>query len=142
MTATLLLAWLWRERRGRAVDGPEDLKHFVNQDLRRLAGVIVMYLLAVGVYVGSRLPSRVAGRPNLRYVATWGGILGLVAVLLALAMLDWSATRRYATRHRKAITEEGLEILRDELRRRAALASPPTRTGQGGDPLDAPESVE
>jgi hypothetical protein len=136
-TAVLLLLWLVLDRRGRrgAIEG-EDAIHFAKQDLRRFTVAAVMFIVAAGVYVGSRLPHRVGGRPNPHYLATWATILGLVTVLLVLAMVDWSATQRYAARHRRAMADEGLAILRDELRRRAALA--PKRS-HGPRPTDAPE---
>src|SRR5262249_32824535 len=114
----------------------DDVRHFRQQDSRRLTVAVVMFFLAAGVYVGARLPPRVAGRPNLRYVETWVSVLGLVVVLLTMAMVDWWATRRYGARHRQAIALEGLEILRDELRRRAALGSTSPRPGPRLDPSE------
>jgi hypothetical protein len=128
-----LVIWQVLERRWRPEGlADDDVKHFAYQDLRRGLVAAVMLLLAAGVYVGARLEPGVAGRPNPRYVGTWVGVLALVVLLLVLAMLDWSATRRYAARHRLAIAREGLEILRDEMRRRAAERT----AGARGEPSD------
>jgi hypothetical protein len=119
---------------------PADRKHFVLQDLRRGFGIALMALLAVGIYVGSRLPTFVvepvsprlpgvavtaAGalvqsaletHPNRRFLAVWMGVFASVVVLLGLAMLDWISTRRYAVRHRREMNRQRLELLRETIR--------------------------
>src|SRR5262249_15593032 len=52
------------ERHVRDDDLPEaDLKHFFWQDLRRAIGVVLMLILAVGIYVGSRIPPIISDFP-------------------------------------------------------------------------------
>lgn len=123
VASVALLLWAWQrfERNRRVpVGSPEDNRHFRRQDVRRTIVAAVMGILAIGIYVGSRMETRVAGRPNLQFVETWIGIFLLILALLVLAMIDWFATRGYAFRHRSAILQEGIEILKDELRAKAA----------------------
>jgi di/tricarboxylate transporter len=120
LIAAILALRQYLERRGRGPDLSEaDARHFARQDVRRALGLGVMLLLAVGLVVGSRLEPRIAGRTNPLFLQVWLGVFFLIFVLLVLAMLDWLATRVYARRHRKAIFEERIEVLRDEFRRRA-----------------------
>lgn len=139
--AALLGLHLWWERRtrdDRLADA--DRRHFLYQDLRRGFGLVLMAALAVGIYVGSRMATFAVVRrdtglrdtvdvaagaiiqaalethPNRRFVGVWLGVFGSTVLLLALALLDWIATRRYARRHRVAILRERLEILRETLR--------------------------
>jgi hypothetical protein len=118
--ALALLAWQWAESRSRASDVfDEDPIYFARQDVRRWVVVGVLLLLAGGVFAGSRMEPRLPAGPNPNFIETWIGVFILVIVLLVLAMVDWLATRSYATRHRRAIVREGLEILREEIRLRA-----------------------
>jgi hypothetical protein len=66
---------------------------------------------------------RIAGQANLRFVALWLAVLGLIFVLLVLAFVDLMATRSYARRHRRGIARERLEFLVEQLRNRANHAS-------------------
>jgi hypothetical protein len=134
----LRLSW---ERRTREADLPvADRKHFLIQDLRRGLGILLMGYLAFGVSVGSRLPTFVltpkdpggagpldvaAGavimpaleaHPNRRFLAIWLAVFASIVLLLALAMIDWISTRRYALRHRREMNRERLEILRQTFR--------------------------
>jgi lysylphosphatidylglycerol synthetase-like protein (DUF2156 family) len=126
--ALLLGLLLWWDRRTREPDlTAHDQKHFYLQDLRRALGIVVLGLLAVGVYVGSRLPTFVAGaastdhpararHPNHAFLAVWLGVFAFIVLLLGLAMIDWISTRRYAQRRRREIHRERIEILRDAIR--------------------------
>lgn len=117
--STLLLVWLWLDRRNREAQlSKDDELHFSLQDTRRTVVAGIMFVLAAGLYAGARIDPRINGQPNVRFVELWLGIAMLVVLLLVLAMFDWVATQRYARRHRRAIVREGLEILRDEMRLR------------------------
>jgi hypothetical protein len=122
-TVLLIAAVLaWREHRDRRRRDPdlvaEDARHFRLQDLRRMFGVAIMALLAVGLVYGSRLDPKAGGRTNPAFVATWLILFVLIFGLLALALIDWIALRLYAGRARRAIARERVEILRDELRQK------------------------
>ena len=122
--ALLLWAWQrWERNRREALSLPEDVKHFRRQDARRTIVAAIMAVLATGIYVGSRIATRVDGRPNLLFVWIWIGIFCLVLMLLVLAMIDWVATRRYAIRHRSAMLQQGIELRKEELRARAARSA-------------------
>ena len=142
--AGLLLLWQWLEGRRRGADlSDDDAAHFARQSWRRGIVAGVMVLLAVGVFVGSRLDPRDAvGRPNVRYLQTWLGVFLLVFILFVLAVADWLATRRYARRQRYAIVREGLEILKDEMRLRLRPGPGGPTGSEGGQPPvgDAPGS--
>ena len=97
----------------------EDRAHFVSQEIRRSVVATAMFLLAVGIYFGSRIETKRDGRPNAWFIAIWLAVFALVIVLLTLALVDWVSTRRYARRQRQTILREGLQILGEELRRRA-----------------------
>ena len=141
--AVALGARQWSEQAARETDlAADDSKHFAHQDLRRWIGVVLMLVLAVGVFAGSRMAPSVptvpletgvrqgwqalAGpwveplvfrRANLRFVAVWAGLIVLIPALLVLALFDWLATRRYAQRQRRSMARERIEILRDTFRR-------------------------
>jgi hypothetical protein len=138
--AILLGLHLCWERHARNGELPAaDRKHFLLQDLRRGFGIALMAFLAIGVYVGSRLPTFVveprnpgvrgtvesaAGaivqaaletHPNRRFLAVWMGVFASVVLLLGLALIDWLSTRRYAQRLRREMHRERLEILRETM---------------------------
>lgn len=139
--ATLLALGLWRERRTRQAGLSDvDRKHYLVQDLRRGVGILLMALLAPGLYIGSRLPTFVldpgdagpvrpaeaaAGalvvtalrmHPNRQFLAVWLGVFGSIVALLALALIDWMSTRRFAGRQRREMDRERIEILVETLR--------------------------
>lgn len=106
-----------RDARDRPADlSPADARHFRRQDLRRIVGTIVLAAIAIGLGIGGRLPTRVAGRANLLFVQVWSAITFLIVALLALALIDWFSIRAYARRHRQRLTREGLAIVEAELR--------------------------
>lgn len=119
--AASLVLWQSAERRRRGPSlSAEDASHFARQDVRRWAVAVVMLLLAAGLHVGSGInPNRPAG-PYPCFIETWLAVFALILILLVLAMLDWLATRRYAARHRTEIVREGMQILCEEMRLRAA----------------------
>ena len=142
LCAVLLGLRLWWERRTREEDlAAPDQKHFMLQDLRRAIGIGLMALLALGVYYGSRLPTveiepmnpgaggsldSAAGdvilpalevHPDRRFLAVWLAVFVGIVLLLVLAMIDWFSTRRYARRHRDAMSQARLDILRETLSR-------------------------
>jgi hypothetical protein len=151
----LRLGW---ERRTRESGLPDlDRRHFLLQDLRRAVGILLMAYLALGIYVGSRLPTFVveakeprefgpveftAGaaiipaletHPNRRFLVIWLAVFAAVVLLLGLAMIDWISTRRYADRHRRRMHEERLEILRETMRQSQAAED-----GRANDGPEAP----
>lgn len=115
-----LLGWReWCDRRARPEElGPDDLDHFAHQDRRRAFGLAILCLLAIGVAVGSGMPSRLGNRPNPPFVLIWLAVFALICILLTLALSDWIALRHYARRLRREILRERIEILREEARRR------------------------
>ena len=87
----------WYETQARESDLSEfDRAYFARQDVRRGLGVALMLILAAGLSIGARIAPRVNGRANLTFVEIWLGEIALLFVLIALAGLDWLATRRYA----------------------------------------------
>ncbi len=128
LIAALLAYRQWSDRRRRDVDLPEDeAAYFVRQDVRRWLGAFVMLLLALGLAVGSRIPHIVGTKANALFVRVWLGVFALIFALLLLALLDWFATRRYASRHRRAMLRERDETLRDVMHPR-----PYPNNGRGG----------
>jgi hypothetical protein len=108
----------WYEWRARERDLSDvDRGYFFRQDVRRGLGVAVILILAGGLYIGSRIPPKVAGHANLTFVEIWLAIIGLIVVLLILALIDWLSTRLYARRQRRSMAQERMRILRDALRK-------------------------
>jgi hypothetical protein len=129
--------WQWVDHRRPATVSPTDERHFHNQDLRRWTVFGLMLTLSALMFVGIHLPAQVQKRPNLHFIQTWVAVLGVIVGLLGLAFLDWAATRRYARRKRQEIAREGMAIIRDEIRRRAALRNLARDGEPGADPPDA-----
>jgi UDP-N-acetylmuramyl pentapeptide phosphotransferase/UDP-N-acetylglucosamine-1-phosphate transferase len=131
------LGWKeWSDRRGRNPDlSPEDARHFGHQDVRRAMGIGVMALLAVGLYVGSRVPHKIANRSNPQFVGIWLGIFLLILFLLGLAMLDWLALRVFARRHRNQILRERIELLKRDKQPRKIEGTNGNGKGHGDRPL-------
>jgi Flp pilus assembly protein TadB len=135
VVAFALIGWQWVEHRQRTEKlSDEDHFHFASQEVRRGVVAGVMLLLSVGIFFGSRLEPRRNGRPNVWFIECWLAVGALLIVLLALALVDWVATRRYASRLRRAILREGLKIISDEVRLRAG----PPSNGQAAE--DRPPS--
>jgi hypothetical protein len=130
----------WRDRDADLVEA--ECVYFVRQDLRRAVGVVFMLLIAIGIFVGSRVPPLITkfpydvdvrqairviagtwvetwmdGRANPQFVTIWLAVIVLLVSLLGLALFDWMATRRYAHRQRQSMARERLEILRETFRR-------------------------
>ncbi len=137
----LLLLWQWADRRFRSSDlSDADRAHFRGQDVRRAFVAGAMALLASGIFVGSRMPYKVNGRPNLAFLEIWLAILALILILIGLALVDWFATRAYARRHRSEIVREGMEIIQEELRIRSELNQGRTEiNGRNGFPRNDKE---
>jgi hypothetical protein len=131
-----LLLWQWAESRRRSHElSAEDVSHFARQDVRRWVVAGLMVMLSAGVYLGSRMPPRLNGNPNVRFLEVWLWVILLVLVLLVLALVDWLATRRYARRHRVALLREGLDILRSGRGHAAGPGPSP------GEPRDRPKGA-
>ena len=122
LVALGLALWQWFDGRHRPESlSPEDHDHFRHQEARRWAVCGLMFALGILLLLGTHAPARVRHHPNVFFVEAWGAVLGIVVLLLVLAFQDWGSTRRYARRQRQAMAREGMAILRDEMRRRAAL---------------------
>jgi hypothetical protein len=114
----------WYETQARESDLSEfDRAYFARQDVRRGLGVALMLILAAGLSIGARIAPRVNGRANLMFVEIWLGEIALLFVLIALAGLDWLATRRYARQYRRSMARERMKLLRDAIRESAARGS-------------------
>ncbi len=150
----------WSGSRDRDADLTEaDARDFLRQDCRRGFGVALMLLLALGIFVGSRISplintefpydlevrqsvraisgawveTWVGGRANPLFLTIWLAVIILLVILLALAFFDWLATRRYAHRQRSSMARERLEILRETFRRRDTLRDGhPPEPGKNG----------
>ena len=132
-----LALWQWFDGRHRPDKlSQEDHEHFRNQEMRRWSVSGLMLALGVLLFIGIHVPPRMQRRPNLAFVETWAAVLGIIVVLLVLAFQDWGATRRYARRQRAVMAREGMAILRDEMRRRAALRHLAHHEEPGIDPPD------
>jgi len=120
MIAAFLGLSQWYEWRARDLDLPErDQSHYRRQDLRRMAGVVLLLWLAIEIWAGSRIPHRIAKRPNPSFLFIWLSVGVKLIILLALAMLDLLHTRRYARRLRRSILLERLKLVRDARRQSA-----------------------
>jgi hypothetical protein len=118
LVAIFLALRQWYEWRARALDlSDDDRGYFFRQDVRRGLGVVVMLVLAGGLYLGSRIPPQVAGHASLTFVQVWLAIGSLIIVMLGLALLDWISTRLYARRHHRALALERRKLLRETLRK-------------------------
>lgn len=144
--AALLGLRVWWERRTRDPGLSEpDRRHFRNQDLRRGFGVALLTFLALGVYVGSRLPAvlnvMVPPRPgperhaNPLFLALWLAVSAAVIAALVLALVDWSATQNYARRHRREIDRQRAEVLREAIRQARVDDEPASPNGPPAGPL-------
>jgi UDP-N-acetylmuramyl pentapeptide phosphotransferase/UDP-N-acetylglucosamine-1-phosphate transferase len=108
----------WYERQAREPDlSPADDRHFRHQDVRRRAGVGVLFSIALLALAGSRIDPRPAGRANVLFVALWVLVLTMIVVLLGLALADLLATRAYARRQHRQMLRESLEAIRQQTRR-------------------------
>jgi hypothetical protein len=107
----------WYELRAREEDLPQaDRDHLAHQDLRRGLGVGVLVAIAILMLVGSRTMPRIGDKMNLLFVILWTVVLALLVVMLALAFLDWRATRIYARRARMHLVRESLAAIRKQAR--------------------------
>lgn len=134
------LGW---ERSHRDPDLSEsDRRHFLSQDLRRILGVGLLSLLALGIYVGSRVPELIpvenpgrgglTVRPNSLFLAVWLGVFASLVGTVAVALSDWSATRKYARRHRREMDQTRSNLVREVLNYRGH----DDPGGSNGRPLD------
>jgi heme exporter protein D len=126
MIALFLGLRQWYEWKAR---GPElsekDRSFFRHQDARRLAGLILLGMLAVEIWAGSRIPYRNANRPNPAFVLIWLMVGIELIILLLLAMVDLLQTKNYARRQRRSMILERLRMLRDARHQGGVGQSPP-----------------
>jgi hypothetical protein len=120
LIAAFLGLWQWYEWRARESSLPDvDRRYFARQDRRRGLGVAVIVVLALGLSVGARIAPLSGRRANVAFVTIWLAILALLAFLVALALLDWLETRRYARRQRRSMAQARSQMLRETLRESA-----------------------
>lgn len=115
----IVLAWrqqVDRSRRGSDLSDADSL-HFRRQDRRRLLGAGLMVVLAIGLVVGTEMSPGTREQPNLAWLRLWIGVCLLVLMLLGLALADWVANARYASRHRRSIEDERNALIRNELQK-------------------------
>ena len=104
----------WYESRARGPNLSDlDRGYFSRQDLRRWLGVVIMLVLALGIWIGAKTEPKIAGKANVAFVRVWLAVIVLILVLLALALFDWLATRVYARRLRRSLARERVELLRE-----------------------------
>ncbi|GIW86977.1 MAG: hypothetical protein KatS3mg108_1301 [Isosphaeraceae bacterium] len=128
----LVIAHLRERSRREAPLDDADRKYFANRDKRRWTGSVLMAVAAILMMATARIEPRGDLAASRLYVLLWLGVLTLVAGLLALALSDWVANRRYAARHRRQLIAERdrlvAEAAREARQRRQRRRSP------GGDP--------
>lgn len=108
----------WLDRRARSPEqSHDDRDHLGRRDRRRSLGLSILCILAPGIVIGSRIPSRVGRAPNLLFLEVWLGIFALIMGLVSLALVDWFDLRRYARQKRSAIGREQITLLHNELSR-------------------------
>ncbi len=124
--------WLERKRRPEGLSAA-DLAYFRGKDHRRLAGSLVMGMVAAGMAVGLVVDPRRDVEAARVWVAAWSTVLCLLLVLLALASWDWLALQSYARRHRLALRRER-DVLMNDLAR-LSRQPPPPPSGEEIEPL-------
>lgn len=129
----------WYERRARNLDlSAADYAHFARQDARRNLGVAVLLAIAAIVVVTTRLSPKVEGKANPAFAELWLIVLALIVVLLALALLDWLATRVYFRRHRREMIRESFRGIGQGARRSTPENGENSQGPQDSVPSDAP----
>jgi hypothetical protein len=127
-----------RERKSAGQSASED-RYLATRRLRRLAGSLVMIMIAAGMIVGLWTDPR-AGRLE-RQLWGWSWIIAIVLLgfLLALGLWDWFALRGFARRAGRALAAERRALIAREAReRRARGVQPPGLNGhRQGDPPGA-----
>ena len=142
LAAILLIGWGVAERRSRSDDREsEDGRHFARQELRRAVVAVIMLVASAGIFLGAHLSPKTNERPNLLFVEVWLAVFGLVLVLLVSALIDWTATRRYARRQRQAIVREAVESLRLEMIRRSKLSDGGSRSVTNAEPFESGDDL-
>lgn len=126
-TGTLLVAVLvflaavfaWRQRRDRSLRPfpmPEfDADFLRKQDRRRFLGSTVMFLIAGAMAYGMSIDFRANRQQAKLFIGVWIGAILLVFFMLALALADWLATRKYARHHLRRLREEREAFLASKL---------------------------
>jgi hypothetical protein len=129
----------WYERRARNLDlSDADRSHFARQDARRILGVVILFAIAAIVAITARLAPAVQGKANPAFAELWLIVLALIVVLLALALLDWLATRVYYRRQRREMIRESFRGIRDDARRSTSENGENDQGPQESMPSDAP----
>lgn len=86
-------------------------------------------LLVIGLLVFASVSAIDESRRPRQFALFWVVTLSLVLVAIALACLDLIAIRHYATRERRRLHRERLELLQDELEELRTRAGPPKPEG-------------
>ncbi len=133
MTLAAVFAWRqWVERSRRDENlSDEDRDYCLRRDRRRVLGTSCLLLLSAAMIAGCLIDHRASKATARVFLALWLAVALLIGVSLVLAMIDWSANRAFALRHRRALLAERRALLDDEIRRRAA---PSNGRGSSHDP--------
>lgn len=117
LVALFLGLWQKFDQRSRDADpSPRDRDFFRRQDRRRYVGIAVMVSLGIAIYLLTPVLNQPKGN-ELWLIGLLSLVSVLIVVLLALAVLDWLATRRYARRHRRALNHERSKLMLEMIHR-------------------------
>jgi hypothetical protein len=119
LVAIFLGLWQWYDRRARETNLDEmDQDFFRRQDFRRWVGIGVMAALALAIAIEPFASARIReSSKGLWQLGMLSGLVGLIVALITLALFDWTATQRYARRHRRELSNEHGKIMLDVIRR-------------------------
>jgi hypothetical protein len=125
----------WSDRRRRAADLPgAEARYFAVKDVRRLAGSLMMVLIALGMVVGLTLDPRRGRAVRQVWATSWLAVMILVVLLLSLALWDWIALRHYAVRQRVVLDRERRAVVEDARRLIRPTDRPPGDDDAGDRP--------
>jgi len=115
--------FIYRERSSRDELSDLDERYYRARDVRRTICSALMMVIGGLMVFGSQINVQ-ADRSQVRlWTLTWLAVLGLLAVLLLLAGLDWAANHRFARRNRRELLLEQRKLLADLARERKRESS-------------------
>lgn len=125
----------WLDRRHREKTLSEaDSRYFARQDLRRIGGSTLMFVIALGMAGGLSIDPRSDPATGRLWGLIWLVVSAMVLALLVLGLADWLDLRAYAARQRRNLQAERLAVI--EAERRRLQESP--RPAHGGDSPNGP----